>query len=265
MTRHEAAEPQDTGTSRVLANGLDLLSLVAQTNGELSLREIGRQLGLSPTVTHRLVATLHKRNYLQKNPATGRYVIGVECFRVGRAYTMATGIEGVSKPILQGAAARCGVNCFLGIRKEANLIYLYDFSGTRRSSVRIAAGTEVPLGVTAMGIAILARLGDAEVEAYFERAAATDRAAFERMSPSLRESIAFARDKGFALLNSEIFPGVTSVGAAIVPETSDVAAAVSFGFPTDEVAPERINALGREVRDTARRIELALAGGRLDT
>lgn len=259
MTRHESAEPQDTGTSRVLANGLDLLSLVAQTNGELSLREIGRQLGLSPTVTHRLVSTLHKRNFLHKNPATGRYVIGVECFRVGRAYTMATGIEGVSKPILQEAATRFGVNCFLGIRKETTLIYLYDFSGTRRSSVRIASGTEVPLGVTAMGIAILARLGESQVASYLERAADTDRAAFERMSPSLDESIAQARERGFALLRSEIFPGVTSVGAAILPCTSDAAAAISFGFPTEQAAQERVEALGLHVRETATRIERALS------
>lgn len=248
---------QDTSTSLVLSNGLDVLSLIANTNGELSLREIGRVLGLSSTVTHRLVATLRHRNFLEKNPLTGKYVIGIESYRVGRSYTEAMGMEAVGKPILQEVGQKLRVNCFLGIRKGTSIVYLYDFSAARRSSIRLAPGTEVPLISTAMGLAILAKMPVAQFQGLkntiFDQTLHDERALNE-----FNQRVRFAREHGYAKITSELFPGVSAVGASIRQPQSDLEAAISFGLPSDSISALQLEVLGAHVVSTAKRMEDAL-------
>ncbi|GAA2879917.1 IclR family transcriptional regulator (plasmid) [Aminobacter sp. P9b] len=252
-----AERKQDTSTSLVLANGLDVLSLVAKTNGELSLREIGHILGLSSTVTHRLVATLRHRNFLEKNPATGKYIIGIESYRVGQSYTETMKTEAVAKPILQEAGQRLGVNCFLGVRKDTSIVYLYDFSAARRSSIRLAPGTEVPLVATAMGLSILADLSEARLKEFKDRVF-QDNAVGETFLAEFDAQIEFARKNGYALIRSELFPGVVTVGAKIAQGHSDIEAAISFGLPSDAASEAHLAKLGESILATARRIEQAL-------
>lgn len=242
---------QSTGTSQVLANGLRLLSTIAKANGEFSVREIGRILDLSPTVTHRLVATLHKYHYLEKNHETGKYLIGIESFRVGNSYAGTTGLESVAKPLLYAAAQRYGVNCFLGKRKGTSIVYLYDFTATRRNSIRIAAGTEVPLDATSMGMAILARLDPKQVESYKKFTLSEGIRSEANFGAAFEENLHYARTHGYAHLRSEIFPGVTAVGATVGLTGAEHDTAISFSAPTDTNDNAKVDTLGAHVLETA--------------
>lgn len=249
---------QDTSTSMVLSNGLQLLSLVAKTNGQLSLRDIGRRLELSPTVTHRLVATLRKHKYLERSPVTGKYVVGVESFIVGRSYTESTGVDAVAKPILEEAAKQYGVNCFMGVRKGTGIVYLYDFSGAKRTSIRIAPGTEVPLHVTSMGMAILAQLPADELKRFIDSVTAERTDDLSILGEQFDKQLRFARANGYSQLRSEVFPGVLSVGAVIPRQQSESEMAISFGIQANLVRDDDLAVLGNRILTTVRRIEIGL-------
>lgn len=242
---------KETRTSQVLANGLRLLSTIAKANGEFSVREIGRMLDLSPTVTHRLVATLQEHHYLEKNLETGKYVIGLESFRVGKSYSDAFSLEGVAKPVLYAAAHENSVNCFLGRRKGTSIVYLHDFSGAKRSSIRIASGTEVPLDATSMGIAILAQLDPKSLEDYQSRAIAEGLRDQKDFDSKFEQSLEFARTHGYAMVRSEIFPGVNAVGATVGFPGRLHDSAISFSAQTSSPDLGSIELLGAKVIETS--------------
>lgn len=250
----------ETGTSRVLSNGLELLSLIAKTEGELSLREIGRLLELSPTVTHRLVSTLRKHRFLEKSPTTGKYVIGLESYRVGMSHSRATTIEYVARPILQEAGRLCQVNAFLGVRDGVNIVYLYDFSGDPNRTIRMARGTEIPLAMTAMGIAILSALPDDEIEEIKYNYRSMRESRTHDFTEKMNDRICAARNVGYSQLDSEMFVGVTTIGATVRDARNKVKAAISFGFPSGPEWKTKIPGLASELQKAAREMEYKFSG-----
>lgn len=249
---------QDTSTSLVLNNGLKLLSLVAKTNGQLSLRDVGRKLGLSPAVTHRLVSTLRNQKYLERNPLTGKYVVGLESFIVGRSYADSTGMDAVAKPILENAAKHYKVNCFMGVRNGSRIIYLYDVSGAKRASVRIAPGTEVPLHVTSMGLSILAQWPDGQLDEFVRQLGAEGQEDVSLLTERIGQQVRFARAHGYSQLRSEVFPGVVSVGAAIPGLRTESEMAISFGVRADSIGESDLAMLGEGILVTVKRIQVQL-------
>lgn len=255
----KSVSKHDTSTSLVLRNGLELLSLVAKTSGQLSLRELGRKLGLSPAVTHRLVTTLTENNFLERSVVTGKYVIGIESFMVGRSYVASTGAEAVAKPILEEAANRYDVNSFMGVRKGTSIVYLLDFSGARRTNIRIAPGTEMPLHATSMGLAILAKLTQQELDEFIEQVAKENDGGSPLLGEEFRKQIRIAQENGYALLASDVFPGVISVGAIVTAQDQLPYAAISFGVSNRLVSKSEMSILGERILMTVERIQFQLS------
>lgn len=249
---------QDTSTSLVLNNGLKLLSLIAKTNGQLSLRDIGRKLGLSPAVTHRLVSTLRNQNYLERNPATGKYVVGLESFIVGRSYADSTGMDAIAKPILDEAAKHYKVNCFMGVRNGSRIVYLYDVSGAKRTSVRIAQGTEVPLHVTSMGLSIMAQWDDGQLGDFIYQLVSERQEDDAPVAEQIWQQVRFMRAHGYSQLRSEVFPGVVSVGTIIPRLRTESEMAISFGVQASSIGESDLAILGEGILVTAKKIQLQL-------
>ena len=60
-----------------------MLEVVEGEGGEVGVREIGRRLRLSPTIVQRLVTSLARRGYVEKNSDTSRYRLGYRSMALG--------------------------------------------------------------------------------------------------------------------------------------------------------------------------------------
>lgn len=251
----QKSQMPDTRSSLVLGNGLDVLSLIAKTNGELSIREIAAGLGLTSTVSHRLVTTLRNHNYIEKNNGTGKYTIGIESFLVGKVYSGKASLAMHAKPILQEVASKTGTNCYLGIRNKCNIVYLASIPGDQQTNVKVAPGTEIPLHLTAMGLSILSNLDKAELDSFIAFATDVSDIPSSEFDDSFFAQLKDSQNHGYTYHESRIFPGITTIGCAVKNQTGEVIGAISMGMKTQELNKTKSKNLNIEIVRAARRIK----------
>ena len=74
--RTATADAKKASGSQSLERGLDVLEMIAAESGDIGVRELARRSALSPTIVQRLVSSLARRGYIEKNSETSRYRLG---------------------------------------------------------------------------------------------------------------------------------------------------------------------------------------------
>ena len=146
-----------------LDSGLDIVELLADVWGSLSLTQIASALGMSKSGVHRLLATLMRRGLVVRN-ARGGYQLGIKAWEIGRA---APGVElaSLAAPHMAQLAAAIGEGVILGRLDGFDVIYLHLVPGPQAVRVHANVGDRIPAHCTSTGLALLASLTPEEVRA----------------------------------------------------------------------------------------------------
>ena len=220
------------GGSQSLARGLEVLTHLSGQAECVGVRDLARQLGLSPSITHRLVKTLTEFGFLEQDTATQRYRIGHRAFEVGNTYLRENSIETVAPQIVKTLAHEHNINAFIGVMRGRHIIYTMVFGSAAPVAVISTPGTRAPLHTSAQAKAILADQPDDAIrellgpEPYrtFTPTTITNGADFLK-------DVADCRRRGYATGDGEFVAGVYNIGAAIRDRTGTAVAALSGSVP----------------------------------
>src|ERR1043165_27980 len=75
--------PKAAAGSQSLERGLDVLEAGAPGGAGIGVREIARRLALSPTIVQRMVTSLARRGYVDRDAETARYRLGYRALALG--------------------------------------------------------------------------------------------------------------------------------------------------------------------------------------
>ncbi len=255
-----AAIPTSRGSgepefSLTVSRALQVLAAFDVNRTELGVSEIARMLSLSRTAIQRLVQTLEIHHFLEQNPETRKYRIGVQAFRIGNLFALGRQLETLARPDMEALAARATFTVYLSVLRHDAMVMTAAIEGSGPLRYNAQVGQRLPLHSTAAGKVALASLSPAEADAILARTGQraitpntiTDRAA-------LHEQLAEIRDRGFSVNRGENTPGVGSIAAPIFDANGRLLAVLSNTFATSQVAPQDIDALGRDIAQTARGI-----------
>lgn len=250
---------RDMALNQSLARGLAILEVFSRETPELGVRELSRILRLHKSVVHRLARTLAGCGFLEQNPETMRYRLGLRAFEVGNQYVTASGLEEAALPVLRSVAGRHPLNMYLGALRSDQVVYLVALQGNGPIVVRAAAGERVCVHSTALGKVLLGALPPARAAEILRAAPLPKltRATLVRPSDLLAE-LQNVRQRGFAMSNEENLPGVVAAGAPVRDQTGQVIAAVSGACPRHLISDERIPEIVRLVVGAAERISSRL-------
>ncbi len=227
--RKQVSLSESVGT---LARGLDVLELLAAEGPELSQTEIATRLGLAVPTVHRLCAVLSERGFLERDPATRRFRLGMQVARLVPALLAGLGLPEVARGPMRRLASMTGETFNLGVRQDGEVVYLVSAAGARLLAPRATVGLRLPLHCTALGKCLLAQLPDEEARA------AISPAPYERRTPStittwrtMRTALDDVRaDDGLAVSDQEYEPGLASLAVPVAwPEGP---AALNVSLPT---------------------------------
>lgn len=228
-----------------ISRAILLLEQLARAGGELGVSELSRRTGLAKSVVSRLVRPLLEARYLEQNPVTRQYRIGLRLFEVGLLYLQQQGMQGQALALLDGLARETGYTAYLGILDGGDCVVLAAFEGARRVRVAVSPGQRAPAHVTAMGKAILARLNEAERERILVSHWPAPDGEWTILSPdALRADLEATARRGYALVLDDGFPGILSVGVAL-PLQAGAPMAISLDLPAIETDHEELHRLGR--------------------
>ncbi|HEU0192663.1 MAG TPA: IclR family transcriptional regulator [Gaiellales bacterium] len=170
------------GYSRSLERDLAILSAFRPDRPLLGISELGRQLGLNRSTTHRYAATLAGLGYLLQDPATRKYRLGPRVLHLGFSVINSMELREIATPHLQELSGSTGHTVNMAILDGDDIVYIERVRcsqpGQREIDLNLHVGSRLPAYCTSMGKVLLAHLPDAE------RAAVVGRVRLARRGPN---------------------------------------------------------------------------------
>ena len=255
MRKEVSANETSVGT---LARGLDILELFASEAPELTQTQISAALHLPLPTVHRLTAVLAERGFLERDPRTRRYRLGLEVARFLPPLLGGLRLPDLARPHVAELAAETGETVNLAVLQDGEIVYLLSESGSRLLGTHTPVGTRLPAHCTALGKCLLAQLPPETArdavgpEPYEGRTAAT-----LTTWVALHAALERIRRDAAAQSWEEYEIGLASLAVPVA--WSEGPAALNVSLPTSRATRAfRTELLGR-LRDVAGRIVASLA------
>lgn len=246
-----------------LSRALGLLEHLAAAQRGISLTNLAKRARLAPSTTHRLLSTLDQHGFAELDSERGLWFVGVRTFVVGNAFLAHRDFIATARPFMRRLMEKSGESVNLGILDDGEVVFLSQVECREMMRMFVRLGGRVPAHASGVGKALLAALSEADVNAILaqrglQRFTGNTLDARER----LREDLSTVRMRGYAYDDEEHAVGLRCVASTLHDELGDPLAAISLSGPRARITDQRVDVLGRLVRDTADRITAAL-GGRL--
>lgn len=183
------------------AQGIRLTDLVARS-------------GFDKSTVHRLLGCLQDEGFVERVPSTKLYRLGIESMQLGFSAADMSPLVERFRPVMHRIARLSEDTVFLVVRSGDDAVYVYRQEGAYPIKAFVAEpGKRRLLGLSAVGVSMLAQDSDREIAALHRRHAD----AYEAQGMSLavlREHVQFARTHGHSEMCDFGPPGTAGVGYA---------------------------------------------------
>lgn len=258
MSENGAGNPPDARYSvHSLELGLRILeSFDRDAVDEMSLSEMARRIGVSRSSAFRLVHTLQRLGYLEREDETKNYRLGARVMSLGYSFLASKDIAELARPELQRLRAQTHCSTHLGILDGAEVIYIARFAAHKPVSAMIAVGARVPAHATTMGRMILAHKPAAYVKEHFGgRALATFSDQTPRTLEALLSALEGDRRRGYVISHSSFEAGIASIAAPLFDAKGEVIGAINVSTPENAIDAKTFDGeVCAALRTAARRI-----------
>lgn len=238
---------------------LRVLRYLASQPDPVPLEAIARACGLPRSSAYHLVTAMEAEGFVVHLVDEHRYGLGVAAFEVGSGYARQAPLQRIARRPLAEVVDRTSRSAHLAVLHGRDVLYVLEERAPGRPPLVTDVGVRLPAELTASGRAVLAHLPSAQVRALYPSAAVlVDRNGAGPRSPAaLRALLTETRQRGHAVEEGEVTPGLSSVAAAVLDHNGFPLAGVAVTYPEGEADPA---ALAAEVRRTARLLSTRLGG-----
>ena len=250
-----------TGQVQSLTRGLSILDVLAKAEGGLTLTDVSQRVGLPPSTTHRLLATLEKTGFVYQAGDLGFWYVGLHAFAVGSSFLANRDFVAQSHPYMRRLMEQAGETVNLAILDGTEAVFIDQVQCRETMRTIVKLGSRVPLHASGVGKAIFAALSNEQIDAILKvkglpRITPHTITAPETMWAALR----MIRQRGFSFDDEEHLPGTRCVASSIYDEHGESLAAISIAGPSARLPDERIRQLGPLVAHVAEDITRKLGG-----
>jgi DNA-binding IclR family transcriptional regulator len=233
---------------------LDILLCFSRQTPELTMTQIAEQVGMHKSTVHRMLATLEGKRFVQRNPATGTYRLGIRLLQMAYLTLEHNDLRQLATPFLHRLCEQYQENIDLAVLDDTDVVFLDVIEGPQRVKLSAAIGQRLPAFATASGKAILAFMPDETVQRILERGMPQLTQHTIRSPGALFENLRHAREWGFAIDEQEFEEGINAVAAPILDLNGQPIAAVAVAGPAYRLTRERMVEIGPLVLVTAQGI-----------
>jgi len=237
---------------QVLDRALAALEVLAARSSECSLAEICATLKLHKSTVHRLMMVLEQHRMVDKNPDTGRYRLGLKLFEFGSKAFGAVDLRRHAKPYLDRLQRELDETVFFCMLDDGQVFYIEKIESQQSVRTACTVGSRAPAHCTAVGKAMLAELGEAEVNEIIRHWGLKSFTSNTiTTATALKTELKAIRSRGYAIDNEEKEPGLRCVSAAVRGDSGKLLAALSVSGPAFRVTKERVSEIGKAVMQAA--------------
>lgn len=230
-----------------------VLELVADR--PLLASEVARGTGLSWATAHRVLTYLTGMGYLDRDPESRRYSLGLRAYSLGSSYLARLPLHQVSRPYLETAATLGRATAQLVKRDHRRSVVLSVVETRRHQVPETTIGCNFPLHCGSKGHVLLAHADPQFVDDYLSRP-------LKALTPHtivdpehLRARFAEARARGYAVTDRDVRVFSSSVAAPVIDADGDVIASATL-----VVRPAELRRRRRQLIEVVARTADGLSG-----
>lgn len=242
-----------------LDRGLQILELMSDRGGEISVTEAARFLRVDRSSASRLMATLESRGFVDQNLETHRFRLGTKLIHLSNVLLESLSLGTIGHEEVRALVEQTGEGAQLAILGKTSAVFIDHVDGPQRLTIATNIGDHDPLHCTAIGRALLTGLSDDEVRDLLSGTP------LERYTPRTTVSVSevvyrvkIARRQGYAFDDEERYAGVQCVAAPVFDHTGHVVAAIGISGPTPRMIRGTEKALAAAVRAASRQLSSRL-------
>ena len=236
-----------------------ILDLLADAKEEMGATDLAMKLQLHKSTVHRLLVSLERNHFVEKNRETAKYKLGWRLFELGMLAVSRVDLYSLSRPCLESLVKKTCETAHLGIRSGTELISIVSVEADRNLRLPTTVGRRSPLYCTSQGKAILA-FSPPEVASEIIHSIQFKpftRRTITRKS-SLMEELERIRNCGYAIDNEELEEDLRCIGAPVFNHAGEVIAALSIAGPIYRVGGGNLPKLTEAVLQAARQLSMSL-------
>lgn len=235
-----------------LARGLAVITAFDADHPRQTLSEVARATGLTRATARRFLHTLVELGYVDTAGST--FWLTPRVLDLGYSYLSSMPLSELAQPHLEKLSARLDESSSVAVLDGADIVYVGRVQVRRIMNIGITIGTRFPAFATSMGRVLLAalppeeldqRLADADLRGVTSRGI-TD-------TEGLRAELAAVAERGWALVDQELEPGLRSLAAPVYDRDGRVVAALNVSTHAARYSVEQLrDELVPAVLDAAR-------------
>lgn len=241
-----------------LSKALQVLDLFNGVEGGLTLTEIAARLDTRPGSIYPVIYTLHKFGYLERDPETKKFNLGLHILALANQILSSLDIREKAKPVLKRLARELEANAHLAGLYEGEVLYLDREEAAPSVVIPSVIGRRVPPHCTALGKVLLAH--DPEALGEF-----LQKGSLPALTPNtitnpevLKRELERVRAQGYAVDWEEFHEGNVCVAAPVRNYRGRVVAAISVSLVKTRLAHDPLERFARAVMDGAREVSRAM-------
>jgi len=243
-----------TAGLKVVEQAASVLFFLGSNARGCGVRELARELGISKSTVHRILASLQHRSLISFNETTGRYALGAGVMELSHAFTAQNGdLIHIARSNLQSIRHATGETVVLSAAIEWYRVTLDQLESPSPLRFASQVGYRYPLLLGATGRVLLGMLDQEKVELALAENAIPHRDACLMTSDQLMKRIESVRTAGFDTSSGELVDGATAV-AVPIGVLNDTPIALSVYMPTHRLDWAHLATLVVQLQDAASQV-----------
>ena len=237
---------------------LQVLRCLGDERRELALSEICYRVDLPKTTVFRYLQTLCASGFVTHDRDTDLYRIGLRVWELGQSVHEPLRVREIALPAMRELRDRFNETVNLGVLDGPEVVYLEIIESRRSLRMQAQLGGRDPVYSTALGKAVLAFKPEEQWPAHLPPLLAPRTERTVTSLVELNQSIAQARERGFALDDEENEEGARCIAAPLFNHMNQVIASVSLSAPASRMTDRLLPKVAASVIQTAATISQRL-------
>ena len=235
--------------SQTLTRGLDILFVLTEAGGTLTVPEIAEKVSLPESTTYRFIQTLEHNGVVERK-GQGQIGLGFKMLNMARSLTQQTDyqLSVIARPFMESLAEKTGETTVLAVRTGLNVVVIQKVESSHLIRMAVKEGKQLPLFEGASGKALLA----------FENQQVIEQTLSHLKNPLKENKLATQLEEivqqGYIVTVGEVDQDVIGIGAPIFNSFNQVIASLIIAGPSIRMVEERRPYFVKELMMTTRKI-----------
>lgn len=231
-----------------LERGLRLLCEFSRHERSLSAPELARRLDVPRSTVFRLLATLERMGFVERNEGGRDYQLGMAVLRLGFEYLASLELTEIGRPLLERLREEIRYSTCLVVRDNRSIVYVAKSTMPEPFVSAVHVGTRLPAHATVLGRVLLQDTTlpqlrelypEEQLKVYSERTPKTVLDLFNLVQAD--------RERGYVQEEGFLERGICTVAAPVRDHSGKIVAALGITVPEPHIAADELDYLVAQV------------------